>query len=405
MIGGGAAGMVAAGHAAARGARVTVVERNARTCRKVMITGKGRCNLTNACTVDEFLQNVVHNPRFLYSSLSAFPPFDAMAFFEALGVPLKTERGRRVFPASDKAADIVDALLRFARRGGAQVVAGRATELLIRDGRAAGALLEDGRRLKADAVIVATGGMSYPLTGSTGDGYALARQAGHTIKPPEASLVALETREDFVRDLMGLSLRNVTLTLRSANGQALDVSEPGELLFTHFGVSGPLVLAASALLDAATADGCALRIDLKPGLTNAQLDARLTRDFSEFSNRDLPNALRALLPASLIPVAIRLWGVDPAGKAHQVTRAQRLALGELLKAFPLTVRAKRPLEEAVVTRGGVAVGEVEPATMRSKKLPGLYFAGEILDCDARTGGYNLQIAWSTGRAAGIACAE
>lgn len=400
VVGAGAAGLMAAGTAACRKLAVTAVERNPRPCRKVLITGKGRCNLTNDCPVEQFFQNIPRNPRFLYSSVSRFTPADTMRFFEGLGVALKTERGRRVFPQSDHAADIADALVRFARDAGVHVVHGRAVRLLLEGGRAAGVELEDGRQIAARAVVVATGGLSYPATGSTGDGYALARQAGHTIIPTGPSLVPLETQEPWVKDLMGLSLRNVALSAVDTRGKKTVYEELGELLFTHFGVSGPLILSASAHMPDSVPGRYALFIDLKPGLSPDQLDARLTRDFSQNLNRDFSNALHALLPAKLIPVAVQLSDIPADRKVNQVTREERRAFAALLKALPLTVRGKRPVEEAVVTTGGVNVREVDPSTMASKKVPGLYFAGELLDCDGYTGGFNLQIAFSTGTAAG-----
>ncbi|ADU26998.1 NAD(P)/FAD-dependent oxidoreductase [Ethanoligenens harbinense] len=395
VVGAGAAGLMAAGFAAERH-EVVLVERNARPGRKLMITGKGRCNVTNNCGLDEFLANVPVNPRFLYSALSQFGPADAIAFFEKLGVPLKTERGRRVFPVSDKAVEIVDALARFAAPAKKQT--GRVQDLLLRGDAVAGVRLEDGREIGADAVILCTGGASYPATGSTGDGYHLAEQAGHTIVPPHASLVPMVTEEEWPARVMGLSLRNVTLTVCSRDGKTV-FSELGEMLFTHFGVSGPLVLAASSHLR--KPQGGRLSIDLKPGLSPEKLDARLQRDFEAFSAQNLSNTLHALLPARLISICLLLAHLDGAKKTAQVTRAERLALGAVVKALPLTVKAFRPIEEAIITSGGVNVREVDPKTMASKRKRGLYIAGELLDVDAHTGGYNLQIAFATGRAAGL----
>lgn len=402
VVGAGAAGMMAAGVAARRGCDVTVAERNDKPCRKVLITGKGRCNLTNNCTLGEFLENVPQNPRFLYSALSRFGPAETMAFFEELGVPLKTERGRRVFPQSDKAADIAAALRRFTHDAGCRFVHARVTGLLKEDGRVRGVKLENGGTLAADAVIIATGGKSYPLTGSTGDGYELAASAGHTVLPPEASLVPLETVEPWVKELQGLSLRNVVLEAEDTADGAIVFSELGELLFTHFGVSGPLVLSASAHMRHGGEGRYRLRIDLKPGLSFEALDARLTRDFQKNINRDFANSLHELLPAKLVPVAVRLSGIPAELKVHQVTKEQRHAFTVLLKGLTLTVARKRPVEEAVVTSGGVKIAEIFPKTMESRLLQGLYFAGEVIDCDAYTGGYNLQIAFSTGHAAGEA---
>ena len=394
VIGGGAAGLFAAGFAAKGGASVTVLERGTRPARKLLITGKGRCNVTNHCSPEDFLRNVRTNPRFLYSAASAFSPADAMAFFESLGVPLKTERGGRVFPVSDRAADVADALVRFAKASGARLEASaRVTGILAEDGGVRGVRLEDGRELSADAVLVATGGCSYPATGSTGDGWRLAKALGHTVVPARASLVPVRAKEPWCAELMGLSLKNVTLTLRDARGKAV-FSELGELLFTHFGVSGPLVLSASSYL---TGDpgGFRMEIDLKPGLDDRQLDARLLRDFSAAKNRDFANALDQLLPKKLIPVAVRLSGIPPDRKVNAVTREERRAFAALLKALPVTPAGLLPVEAGVVTAGGVAVREIDPRTMESKLVKGLYFAGEVIDVDALTGGYNLQIAWST----------
>ncbi len=395
VVGAGAAGMMAAGLAAERH-EVTLVERNAKPGRKLMITGKGRCNVTNNCGLDAFLANVPVNPRFLYSSLSRFLPADTMALFEKLGVPLKTERGRRVFPVSDRAADIVAAMAAFSAKAKRKI--GRVSHLRIKDGVCRGVCLESGEELAADAVILCTGGASYPATGSTGDGYRLAAEAGHRIVPPVPSLVPMETEEDWPTRLMGLSLRNVTLSAFAANGKPV-FEELGEMLFTHFGVSGPLVLSASSHLRKPR--GALLRIDLKPGLSPEKLDARLQRDFDANPAQHLSHVLRALMPMRLIPVCLSLAHLAGTKQAAQTTRAERQALGGVVKALPLTVKAFRPIEEAIVTSGGVSVREVDPKTMASKKLPGLYLAGELLDVDAHTGGYNLQIAFATGHAAGI----
>lgn len=398
VVGGGAAGLMCAVTAARRGLRVRLLEKNGRCGRKLLITGKGRCNVTNQCDRDVFLQNVRVNARFLYSALSQFSPADTMDFFERNGVPLKTERGRRVFPVSDRAADIVDCLSRCAAQAGVQTVQGAAERLLLRGNAVQGVQTADGRTLTARAVVLATGGASYPQTGSTGDGYRLAEQAGHSVVPPRASLVPVELAErDLCAELQGLALRNVTLSVVDRTDGARAFSELGELLFTHFGVSGPLVLSASAHLDCARHR---LSIDCKPGLAPEQLDARLQRDFAASQNRAFRNALDALLPKRMIPAAVARSGVDPDKRVHQITRAERQALAAVLKDFSLTPTALRPMEEAVVTAGGVAVGEVDPKSMASRRCAGLYFAGELLDVDAYTGGYNLQIAFSTGYAAG-----
>ena len=403
VIGGGAAGMMAAVSAARAGARVTLLEKNEKLGKKVYITGKGRCNLTNDCGRDEFLAQVPRNPRFLYSALSFFSSRDMMALLEENGCPVTVQRGKRVFPASEKASDVTKALASLLRKLNVRVCLNAGVlSLRTENGRLAGAELPGGVFQKADAVILACGGLSYPSTGSTGDGYRFARALGHTVIPPSPVLVGLETKEDWPRSLQGLSLRNVTLTLSS--GKKALYSELGEMLFTHFGVSGPLALEASCHLPEPAA-GARLEIDLKPGLTREQLDARLRRDFTEAGKKQLKSILPGLLPASLAEIFPRLCGVDPALPCSQVTAAQREALLNRLKALPLTVKAPRPVDEAVVTRGGVSVKEIDPGTLRSRLIPNLYFAGEMIDVDAHTGGFNLQIAWSTGALAGASAAN
>lgn len=399
IVGAGAAGLFAAGAALEGGHAVTLVERMEAPGKKLAITGKGRCNLTNACNTDVFLQNIRRNPKFLYSAVSALPPRKVMAFFEErLGVPLITERGRRVFPQSGDAREVVNALVR--RAGGAQGVRGRVIGLHKENGRAAGVRLEDGNVILADAVLLATGGMSYPITGSTGDGYRLAKEAGHSIEPPLPSLVSLvaaqKDRQDCER-LAGLSLRNVRVSLLQ-NGKAVFV-EQGEMLFTHFGLSGPVILSASAHIGDMTHNSYEVSIDLKPALPQDKLDARILRDFTQAAGRNTANALNALLPLSLRPVVIERWGEDGAGRVNQLTRQARLRLGGLLKDFRITLAARGDLAHAVITGGGVRVREVDPKTMQSRLLPGLYFAGEVLDVDGYTGGYNLHIAWATAFAA------
>lgn len=399
VVGGGAAGLIAAGSAVRRGYRVTVVERNPRPARKVMITGKGRCNVTNNCTPTDCVSAVVGNGRFLYSAFSAFSPQDTMDLFTELGVPLKTERGGRVFPVSDKAVDIVDALVRYAR--GAQFVNGRVTRLLLEDGVCCGVELENGTQIPAYGVIVCTGGYSYPATGSTGDGYELAKQAGHTVIPPRPSLVPLEIRESCCGNMQGLSLRNCTLTVTDTQTQKTLFHELGELLFTHFGVSGPLVLSASAHMREMSPARYRLSIDLKPALTPEQVDARLVREIEEKRGMCVGNMMAALLPRSLIASVLRAAQVAGETKCHSLSREARLRLGSALKAFSLTVEGFRPLTEAIVTAGGVSTKELNSKTMASRLVSGLSFAGEVIDVDAYTGGYNLQIAFSTGMVAGM----
>ena len=401
IVGGGAAGLMAAGAACARGLRVTVLEHNPKgPGQKLLITGKGRCNVTSDSDVREFLPYVRHNGRFLYSSLYAFPPSAAMELFESLGVPLKTERGRRVFPQSDRAADILDALRRYARD--AQFVRGSARELLLQDGVCQGVVTARGQTLRAAATLVATGGISYPATGSDGSGYKLARQAGHAIVPPQPSLCSLISPDPACRRMMGLSLRNVRLTLL-CDGKPL-FSELGEALFTHFGLSGPLVLSASTYIEGLPRHHYVCEFDLKPALDEKTLYDRLTRDFAVLGGHSAQGALEKLLPHSMRPVAVEKWGVDPAARAAQITREQKQALVRLCKHWQVPVTALGDREHAVVTAGGVDVREVDPKTMASKCCAGLYFAGEVLDVDARTGGYNLQIAWSTAQAAARAAA-
>ena len=403
VIGGGAAGMMAAVFAARAGARVTLLEKNEKLGKKVYITGKGRCNLTNDCGRDEFLAQVPRNPRFLYSALSFFSPRDMMALLEENGCPVTVQRGKRVFPASEKASDVTKALSALLRKLDVRVRLNSGVRCLkTADGRIVGAELERGEFLPADAVVLACGGLSYPSTGSTGDGFRFAEALGHTLVPPSPVLVGLETKEDWPKSLQGLSLRNVTLTLSS--GKKTLYTELGEMLFTHFGVSGPLVLEASCHLPEPAA-GAALRIDLKPGLTPEQLDARLRREFLAAGRKQLRSVLPALLPASLAERFPGLCGVPSALPCSQVTAAQRESLLSGFKALPLTVRAPRPLDEAIVTRGGVSVKEIEPGTLRSRRCPNLFFAGEMIDVDAHTGGFNLQIAWSTGALAGQSAAS
>lgn len=392
-MGGGAAGLMAAGLAAASGAEVTVFEHMPKTALKLGITGKGRCNVTNDCSVEEFLAAVVTNPRFLYAAASRFTPADTIAFFEARGVPLKTERGRRVFPASDKASDIVQALRRYA--SGATILHERVTRLTAEAGQITGVFTT--RPLPFDAVILATGGASYPRTGSDGSGYDLARALGHTVTPLTPSLVPLVSPDPVCPAMQGVSLRNVGIEIR--DGKKTVYRDFGELLFTHFGVSGPTILSASAHMRACSFAATTLVIDCKPALDEATLEGRLLADFQKNANKDFISELGSLLPQKmLLPFAARV-GIDPHKKVHDITREERTALRRALKGFQIPLSGFRPLEEAIVTAGGVPVREIDPATMMSKLCRGLFFAGEILDVDAYTGGYNLQIAFSTARLA------
>ncbi len=400
VVGGGAAGMMAAITAAENGAQVTLLERNDRLGKKLYITGKGRCNVTNDCAPEDFFPNVPRNPRFLYSAIYAFPPREVMAWFEARGCALKTERGNRVFPQSDKSASVIDALRAELRRLGVRVLQERALDIVTQDGAVCG-IETDGGFHKTERVILATGGCSYPQTGSTGDGYRMLEKLGHTIVPPVGSLVPLVEKGYDCKQMQGLALKNVTLRLVNQKGKTV-FEEFGELLFTHFGLSGPVVLSASAHMN--EKDSYTVLLDLKPALDEQKLDLRLLRDFEKFQNRDFENALVELLPKSMIPVIVRRSGIPAEEKVHSITREQRRALLELMKRFPVEIACKAPVEEAIVTSGGVKVSEIEPGTMQSKRVHGLYAAGELLDVDAYTGGFNLQIAWATGRAAGLAAA-
>lgn len=403
VIGAGAAGMMAAITAAEAGANVTLFERNDRVGKKLRITGKGRCNVTNNCDNNEFLTNVPTNPRFLYASLSRFSTADTMAFFEEAGVPLKTERGKRVFPVSDRAADIVSAMEKKCREAGVTVVHRRVRGLLVQDSRICG--LRYGESEEAfDAVIVCTGGRSYSMTGSDGDGYRFATEAGHTVTALHPSLVPLVAEGKLCASLQGLSLKNVSLTIKLTQSQKTVYEDFGEMLFTHYGLTGPLVLSASAHLSDITPGKYEALIDLKPALDEKTLDARILSDFSKYQNRDLINALDDLLPQKMIAPYIGLCGIDPRKKVNSITREERERMVHVLKGIRVGLIGFRPIEEAIVTRGGVSVKEVDPKTMQSKLVEGLYFAGEVLDVDAYTGGFNLQIAFSTATVAGTSAA-
>ena len=398
VVGGGAAGMMCAFTAAAEGCRVAVLDGNRQAGRKLRITGKGRGNVTNRCSVEEFMKNIPGDGRFLYSALNRFSPEDVISFFEENGVPLKTERGSRVFPVSDNANDLADCLYRLCRDAGARFHRTRADSILLTDGAVSAVHTADGV-VSCKAAALCTGGLSYPLTGSDGTGYVIARSLGHRVTELRPSLVPLESDDPWCAELQGFSLRNVTL--RAYEDGKLIYRELGEMLFTHFGVSGPLVLSASAHMRRFGSSDYRLEIDLKPGLDEEKLDARILRDFAAAPNRQLVNILPGLVGRSMTPVILQLSGVDGALPAHDITHEMRGCIRRLLKAFPVSVKGTRPVEEAIVTAGGVSTKEVNPRTMESKLVKGLYFAGEILDLDAYTGGFNLQIAWSTGRVAGI----
>ena len=395
IIGAGASGLIAGAQAAKRGLDVTIVERNSRPARKVMITGKGRCNVTNACfDINELISNVVRNPRFMYSAFSSYMPYDTMALLQDMGVETKIERGNRVFPVSDKAVDIVDALVKNAKQSGAKIVQGCVTSFNIENGIVKSVNLENADIIEGDAFAVCTGGKSYASTGSDGIGYELAKSVGHTVTPLKPSLVSLVASNGFIPDLQGLSLRNISIKL--LDGEKEIYSDFGEMLFTHYGVSGPVILSASAHMQSPREHNYKIVIDLKPALDYAALDKRIQRDFSEFANRDFINSLEKLLPNKLIPVIVKRSAIPPSLKVNQITKEQRQSLVELFKNFTVDISDFRPINEAIVTSGGVDVKEINPKTMQSKLVDNLYFAGEVIDVDAYTGGFNLQIAFSTG---------
>lgn len=399
VIGAGAAGMMAAIHAAYMGAEVTLIEKNDRVGKKLRITGKGRCNVTNNCATDEFLANVPTNPRFLYSALGRFSTEDTMEFFEGCGVALKVERGKRVFPESDRASDIVRALSERCRDCGVNVVTDKVTSIDIADGSVCG-VLAGNRRYDADAVIVATGGMSYTATGSDGDGYRFARSAGHTVTPLLPSLVPIVSESELCKRMQGLSLKNVGVKIVLRDSGRVVYEDFGEMMFTHFGITGPMVLSASAHLPDISKGIYEAQIDLKPALDTAALDARIRADFAKYSNKDFINSLGDLLPLKAIEPIVELSGIDPRKKVNSITRDERHALLSVIKCLRIPLLRFRPIEEAIITKGGVAVSEINPRTMESRLVHGLYFAGEVLDVDAYTGGFNLQIAFSTAVLAG-----
>lgn len=389
--------MYAAITAARSGCSVLLLEKNDRLGKKLLITGKGRCNVTNACSAQDVLQNIPRNGRFLYSAMDGHTPQDVMAHFEAAGCPLKVERGNRVFPVSDSSASVLDSLKRSMNESGVSVKYGKVTKISLTNGAVDAVHTADGI-YRCKTVILATGGVSYPTTGSTGDGYRIAKECGHTIVEPEGSLVPLATNGEDCQQMQGLSLRNVGVKLLNEKGKVL-YKDFGELLFTHFGVSGPTVLSASAHLKG---EHCKLLIDLKPALDEGKLNERILRDLEQYQNRSMENALTDLLPRSMIPVVLRRIGVDSAMQANSLRKEQRRALIETLKSFQIEISGKRPVAEAIITSGGVKISEINPKTMESKLVNGMFFAGEIIDCDAYTGGFNLQIAWATAYAAGMA---
>lgn len=406
IVGGGAAGMFASIMAARNGCEVFLFEKNEKLGKKLYITGKGRCNVTNACGPEELLAGVVRNPKFLYSAFYGFGSREMMDFLEEAGVPLKTERGNRVFPVSDHSSDIIRVLERQMKKYGVHIrLHSRVKKVSAEEGRAAGVYLENGEFYPGEAVMVATGGLSYPSTGSTGDGYVFARETGHKVTELSPSLVPLHTAEDYIPRLKGLSLRNVELTVRK--GKKILFRDFGEMMFTHFGVTGPLILSASACIGQILQKEGSLSacLDLKPALTEEQLDARILREFQSGKNKQFKNVIGVLFPSSLTPVMLELGGIPGEKIIHEISREERLRFGALIKAFPFTLTGLGEFKEAVITRGGVSVKEISPATMESKKIQGLYFIGEVLDLDAVTGGYNLQIAWSTAYLAAMAASE
>ncbi len=396
VIGGGAAGLMACGTAAERAEKVILIEKNKLPAKKVRITGKGRCNITNSADIEEIIENIPTNGKFLYSALYSFTNDDTVAFFENLGVKTKVERGGRIFPVSDSAKDVAEALVRYAMKKNVKRVTAEACSIRQKDKKVIGVETTKGF-IPCDSVILATGGMSYPLTGSDGKGYKIAEKLGHTIVKPYPSLVPVETEEKWTCDLMGLSLKNVSLKLFT---KKMIYEDFGEMIFTHFGISGPIVLSASAHIKNADKVDYLIKIDLKPALSEEQLDKRLQRDFLEFKKKHFINSLDELLPKALIPVIIDLSGIEPHKETSSVTREERQRLCSLIKGLPLRVKRLRDIKEAIITSGGVKVGEIDPSTMQSKLIEGLYFAGEIIDTDAYTGGFNLQIAFSTGHLAG-----
>ena len=395
IIGAGAAGLMAGAESAKRGNDTVILEKMPRPARKMMITGKGRCNVTNACfELDELISNVPTNGRFLYSAFASFMPYDTISLLEDEGVKTKIERGNRVFPESDKAVDVVDAFVRNAEKSGAKIIQKAAEAFELSGDKIISVILENGEKLPCDSVAICTGGKSYPLTGSTGDGYTLAKSVGHTVTPLKPSLISLVASNNYIPSLQGLSLKNISIKLFE-NGKEV-YTDFGEMLFTHYGVSGPVILSASAHIDNPKEKKYRIDIDLKPALDYNTLDKRLIREFEANNNKDFINSLSSLLPNKLIPVIVRMSNIEPSQKCNGITKEQRQDFARLLKCLSVNITDFRPIDEAVVTSGGVNVKEIEPKTMRSKLIPNLYFAGEVIDVDAYTGGFNLQIAFSTG---------
>lgn len=407
IIGGGPAGMMAAATASMHGKQVVLLEKNDRLGRKLLITGKGRCNVTNDCDTNEFIKNIPTNPKFLYSAINQFSTEDTKQFFENLGVQLKTERGNRVFPVSDRAADVCDAMVKCCKKNNVKVLKANASDILVSSGHVVGVVTSNGEKISAKSVVLATGGMSYPLTGSTGDGYKIARKLGHTVTEIKPSLVPIVSNEEMCSDMQGLSLKNIELKLIDSVKNKVIYKELGEMIFTHFGVSGPLVLSASAHIKKVEHGRYHFLLDMKPGLSHEQLDARILRDFQKYSNKDFMNSLGDLLPKKMIPIMVQLVinqsGITPFTKVNQITKEQRKCIVEQIKGIRISIDGFRPIDEAIITSGGIDVTEIDPRTMESKLISGLFFAGEIVDVDGYTGGFNLQIAYSTGYLCGLNC--
>lgn len=401
IIGAGPAGMTAAYSASQRGIDVVLVEKNERVGRKLLITGKGRCNITNNCEIEELIENVNTNGKFLYSAFYTFTNDAVMEMFENLGVRLKTERGNRVFPESDRAMDVVDAMSRLIKRKNIKLVTGKTVKnIKEKNGRVESVVLSDGKEIKTDAVIIATGGASYPRTGSTGDGYKLAERLGHKITPLKPSLIGLEIQEDFATRLKGLSLRNVAINVYGKKNKKI-YDDFGEMEFTDYGVDGPIIKSASCIMRDLSKESYKISLDLKPALDHEKLDKRVQRDFQKYINKKFENSLSDLLPSKMIPVVIELSGINPTTPVNSITKEERKNLVNVIKNIEMNVKRYRPMDEAIVTSGGVKTSEINSSTMESKLVGGLYFAGEVIDVDAYTGGFNLQIAFSTGYLAGM----